>query len=366
MLSCFNSGKEVAADDALALKKRLIAVRKLSNDVLSLETGHITRPATDLRRVSAGSEADAPPAFLRPNQDAVAVAVALPKTGASTSVFGVFDGHGRSGAAAATFIADAIVRETARSCAQLHANPTPTPPTPTHRTGLQPTNTHHSHRAPRDALPSALRRACATANAQLRSHARFDTAMSGTTATLCVVRDRELTCANVGDSRIMLASRGYAPPIALTHDHVPFRPDERDRIERAGGRVERWAPKIGGMDIDTGPPRVYLAEQRVPGLAVSRAFGDTILDGIITCKPDITRITVGREHSFLVLASDGLWAMMSMEHVNDFVARRRVQPAQRVAELLVEHVVELWYQAGESHSDDISVILVYLQWDPYD
>jgi len=155
----------------------------------------------------------------------------------------------------------------------------------------------------------------------------------------------------------MLASYGYIQPIALTHDHVPFRPDERSRITQAGGRVERWNP-LPGMDM--GPPRVYLATSRIPGLAVSRAFGDTVLDGIITCKPEITRIQLEKHHSFLVLASDGLWCMMDMHTVNDFVARRRDQNAQKVAELLVEHCVELWVQAGESHSDDISVVLVFL------
>ncbi len=356
MLSCFN----LRANDArgggaalppgttpelIALRKRLISVRRQPDDVLRLETGYVSRAATDLRRISIesstttiGGKPSNSGTSARPNQDAIAVNVGIPKTGARASVFGVFDGHGRGGTAAASFVGDALVRECARALGALH--------------GMGEKG--------RDSLPGALRRACNRADLALRQHAKFDTFMSGTTATMCVVRNTEVTCANVGDSRIMLAGHGYAPPIALTHDHVPFRPDERARLERAGGRVERWSPL---PDIDTGPPRVYLPTARVPGLAVSRAFGDTCLDGIITCKPDITRINVDRKHSFIVLASDGLWTMMTMDQVNDFVARRRSQPAQRVVELLVEHVVELWYQAGETHSDDISVVLVYLQWD---
>lgn len=58
----------------------------------------------------------------------------------------------------------------------------------------------------------------------------------------------------------------------LTEDHRPQRPLERARIEAAGGWVlqtlvdERGAP--------AGPHRVYLRDTNIPGLAVSRCFGD--------------------------------------------------------------------------------------------
>ena len=356
MLSCFNLRLNATSNghqslppgttpELIALRKRLVSIRRQSDDVLQLETGHVSRPATDLRRLSLDSSTTTTSSHqpqsgnvVRPNQDAIAVNVGVPKTGARASIFGVFDGHGRGGTAAASFIADSLIREGSRALGSLHC------------LGEKELN----------GLPGALRRACSRADMALRTHAKFDTYMSGTTATMCVIRDTEVTCANVGDSRIMLAGYGYAPPIALTHDHVPFRPDERARLERAGGRVERWSPLPG---LDTGPPRVYLPSTRIPGLAVSRAFGDLCLDGIISCKPDITRINVDRNHSFIVLASDGLWSMMSMDHVNDFVSRRRNQAAQKVVEMLVEHTVELWYQAGETHSDDISIVLIYLQWD---
>lgn len=336
MLSCFNVRSPPPSSPPLrplALKRRLVSVRPQPEGVLRLETGHVTRAGSSLRRTdSRGAYGRA-----RGNQDALAVVVALPVGDKAASVFGVFDGHGRSGGAAAEVIAEALVREVARALALVERDPVAD-------------------------LPQALRRSCSRADAALRVAAAarpaLDLAMSGTTATLCVIRDNELTCANVGDSRIMLGSQREAP-IALTHDHVPMRPDERERIESAGGRVEQWSPYAGA---DLGPPRVYLRSARVPGLAVTRAFGDTVLDGIISCRPDITRIHVQRQHSFVVLASDGIWAIMEMDAVNRFVARRRTLPAQLVADALVDHAVECWRVAGEDSVDDISVVLVYLQW----
>jgi serine/threonine protein phosphatase PrpC len=61
-----------------------------------------------------------------------------------------------------------------------------------------------------------------------------------------------LYCANVGDSRAVLCRGGAA--VALSVDQTPGRPDERSRIEAAGGRVVK--------------NRLYGV------LGVSRSFGD--------------------------------------------------------------------------------------------
>ncbi len=77
-------------------------------------------------------------------------------------------------------------------------------------------------------------------------------------------------------------------------DHKPNRQDERTRIENAGGVVV-WAGtwRVGGV------------------LAVSRAFGDRLLKRYVVATPDITETTVGPEDQLVVLASDGLWDVVS-------------------------------------------------------
>ena len=68
---------------------------------------------------------------------------------------------------------------------------------------------------------------------------------------MIVVGDRVI-CANLGDSRALLSRRGDC--IELSDDLIPSRPDERQRIQQAGGIVE--LDRISGS------------------LAISRAFGD--------------------------------------------------------------------------------------------
>jgi len=60
---------------------------------------------------------------------------------------------------------------------------------------------------------------------------------------------------------------------ALSNDHKPRAPGEYERILKAGGRVEPFKNPTGEF---LGPDRVWLKTENVPGLAMSRSFGDLI------------------------------------------------------------------------------------------
>merc|ERR1711924_228583 len=51
---------------------------------------------------------------------------------------------------------------------------------------------------------------------------------------------RRILCANCGDSRAVLCRGGLA--VDLSGDHKPNDPQERSRIEAAGGAVVMWGP----------------------------------------------------------------------------------------------------------------------------
>ena len=61
---------------------------------------------------------------------------------------------------------------------------------------------------------------------------------SGSTGLFAVIdgRSKKFTVANVGDSRCVISRGGTA--IDLTKDHRLSRPDERARVEKAGGKVK--------------------------------------------------------------------------------------------------------------------------------
>ncbi|XP_062210725.1 probable protein phosphatase 2C 30 [Phragmites australis] len=117
----------------------------------------------------------------------------------------------------------------------------------------------------------------------------------GSTAVVAVVGPRCLVVANCGDSRAVLYSGGAAIP--LSADHKPDRPDELERIQAAGGRVIFWdGARVFGM------------------LAMSRAIGDSYLKPFVIANPEV-RVVERRdgEDEFLILASDGLWDVVSNE-----------------------------------------------------
>lgn len=104
---------------------------------------------------------------------------------------------------------------------------------------------------------------------------------------------------NLGDSRIVLA-RGVTA-IDLTTDHSPETPQERHRIEAAGGFVA-WH----GM-MKNGRPVPGTGVYRVNGnLALSRAVGDKALRPYVSGDPDVRVFSSRCEDDFIIAASDGL------------------------------------------------------------
>jgi serine/threonine protein phosphatase PrpC len=84
----------------------------------------------------------------------------------------------------------------------------------------------------------AFYRACITTNSILHS-SDIDDSMSGTTAICVLVCGTELTVANVGDSRAVIAEErdGKLIAVDMSHDQTPMDGDERERCKRAGAIV---------------------------------------------------------------------------------------------------------------------------------
>ncbi|KAG8077717.1 hypothetical protein GUJ93_ZPchr0007g3570 [Zizania palustris] len=126
----------------------------------------------------------------------------------------------------------------------------------------------------------------------------------GSTATVAVVCSSHVITANCGDSRVVLC-RGKEP-IAMSIDHKPDRKDERARIEAAGGKVIDWnGYRVSGI------------------LAMSRSIGDRYLKPFLIPEPEITVVPRAKDDDCLILASDGLWDVMSNEEACK-VARRQI------------------------------------------
>jgi len=190
--------------------------------------------------------------------------------------------------------------------------------------------------------------------------------------------------ANVGDSRAVLYKNNRVE--LLSFDHKPHRRDEHQRIKDAGGLV--------GYE---GVPRVYLGTPALygqGGLAVSRAFGDNIFKDsrfvhdpsrpLVSVEPEFEEKELcpsgssafgedqtQRDQQFILLASDGLWDVLSNEQACELVLNylheyhlahnsfwRSQQTQDEAAQFVTQKLADHAYTLGSE--DNITALLVLL------
>jgi serine/threonine protein phosphatase PrpC len=179
--------------------------------------------------------------------------------------------------------------------------------------------------------------------------------------------NRTLVTANIGDSRAVLSRNGEA--VQLTVDHTPL--SERDRIHEAGGQV-LWH----GLTDAKGRPVHGTGVYRVNGnLALSRAVGDRSERPAVVAEPDVTLTAVRDTDEFVLLASDGLWDVLTSQDavmfVHSMMQAATVRPLGRhdddwqdpaeVRKEMAHRLVEEALRRGSS--DNITVVIVWLQKD---
>jgi len=166
----------------------------------------------------------------------------------------------------------------------------------------------------------------------------------GSTAVVAFLdKNKTLYVANAGDSRCVAGVAGKA--VALSVDHKPDLPNEKERIEAANHEVQQKVEIVQGK-------RTKVA--RVDGkLAVSRAIGDSDFKDdpsasaskqAVTAMPEVQSMKISSDLSFVVLACDGLYDVMTDQDIVDFVQPRLgsvITPDQliAVAKELVNHAI---------------------------
>ena len=120
----------------------------------------------------------------------------------------------------------------------------------------------------------------------------FDSEYVGTTATLVLIKDNKIYCANVGDSKAyILYDNSYKQ---ISSDHKTNVEDEKIRVESMGGIIKK---------------------NRIMGqLILTRTLGDLYVKqyGVIN-TPDISVNEIGNTIKYVILASDGVWDVVDLE-----------------------------------------------------
>ncbi|CDO98822.1 unnamed protein product [Coffea canephora] len=201
-------------------------------------------------------------------------------------------------------------------------------------------------------------KACSAIDYQLAQLPGIDSFYSGSTALTIVRQGNLIVVANVGDSRAVLATTsddGSLVPIQLTVDLKPNLPQESERITQSNGR-------ICSCHDEPGVYRVWMPNGNTlegPGLAISRAFGDYyIKDFGLISEPELTQRRITDTDQFAILATDGVWDVISNQEAVDIVSS--TPEREESAKKLVESAVCAWKRKRPGIAmDDISAICLF-------
>ncbi|XWS16292.1 hypothetical protein CRYUN_Cryun34aG0072500 [Craigia yunnanensis] len=171
----------------------------------------------------------------------------------------------------------------------------------------------------------------------------------GSTALVLIISACQIIAANCGDSRAVLCRGTQAIPVTV--DHKLDRADELERITSSGGRILNWGClRVEGI------------------LSMSRAIGDHDLKPWVISLPEVTFMTRTEEDECLILATDGLWDVLSNGEVVK-LARKELRQQRRLVGVTDSPFPPAWYvsqqvlkQALDACSyDNISIIVVDLK-----
>ncbi|CAK95219.1 unnamed protein product (macronuclear) [Paramecium tetraurelia] len=192
----------------------------------------------------------------------------------------------------------------------------------------------------------------------------IDISFSGSTCSTVFVSGNNLWCANIGDSRSVFNQVGESNKwkiVELSNDHKPDLPCEKKRIMASKGRVQPFVAE-NGQNI--GPARVWLLHEQIPGLAMSRSFGDYVASTVgVISDPELIYHKMTQKCGFLVVASDGVWEFLSNDEIQHIICsywspQMNAKKIDEMVESIIRESTRRW-QEEDDVVDDISIIIAY-------
>jgi len=187
---------------------------------------------------------------------------------------------------------------------------------------------------------------------------------AGSTAVVCTIvtttEKREMTIAWVGDSRAVLSSAGKA--VELSQDHKAIRADETARVRAAGGSVDRKGRIDGSLAVSRAFGDLLYKGHDIEELAKMAPVGESrkddemLVGGAVIALPDICTLQLMDDDEFVIMATDGLWDVVTNQEAVNFVGNELVR--HQDVNLAARNLVNL---AKDKESiDNISVVIVYV------
>ncbi|KAL4492028.1 hypothetical protein ABPG72_008449 [Tetrahymena utriculariae] len=199
--------------------------------------------------------------------------------------------------------------------------------------------------------------------------------------------------------------------LELSRDHKPELPDEKERILQQNGRIDSYRDEFGNQ---LGPMRVWLKNENIPGLAMSRSIGDDVATSVgVTWEPeikefDIQFISINSQQTqnekiaenqdisqnqkrenfnfqdigqqdcsqlednhkqyitadsgFLIIGSDGVWEFLPNEEIIKEIGKYYIlKDIEGACSWLLNEAYHKWTCEDDSVVDDITFIIMFFQ-----
>ena len=205
-------------------------------------------------------------------------------------------------------------------------------------------------------------------NELLNNEKLIDINLSGSTCILLIQIGDNIISANIGDSKAILVYEDMNVSncadeynkykrIKLSRDCTPYIETEKMRIIMNGGNVIQLKNSI---NQENGPLRIYLKGNNIPGLSITRSFGDRIGKKIgMISNPVINEYTLNKSVKFIIIASSGVWKFIKEKEILNFgIKYYLINDPDNFCNIIANKASELWKQ-NTGNIDDITIIVIF-------
>ena len=205
-------------------------------------------------------------------------------------------------------------------------------------------------------------------NELLNNEKLIDINLSGSTCILLIQIGDNIISANIGDSKAILVYEDINvsncadeynkyKSIKLSRDCTPYIETEKMRIIMNGGNVIQLKNSI---NQENGPLRIYLKGDNIPGLSITRSFGDRIGKKIgVISNPVINEYTLNKSVKFIIIASSGVWKFIKEKEILNFgIKYYLINDPDNFCNIIANKASELWKQ-NTGNIDDITIIVIF-------
>ena len=205
-------------------------------------------------------------------------------------------------------------------------------------------------------------------NELLNNEKLIDINLSGSTCILLIQIGDNIISANIGDSKAILVYEDINvsncageynkyKSIKLSRDCTPYIETEKMRILINGGNVIQLKNSI---NQENGPLRIYLKGDNIPGLSITRSFGDRIGKKIgMISNPVINEYTLNKFVKIIIIASSGVWKFIKEKEILNFgIKYYLINDPDNFCNIIANKASELWKQ-NTGNIDDITIIVIF-------